>query len=215
MTIAELFNAALKELKKTRVRFALAGGMAASLYRDQARTTMDLDFLILAKKDSRQIAEKVIRSLGLTPNSVTKAVLEGGPQFAIKRGTGPIYMTIGRDPHDKDAPGLDFILPEMPWFESAMERAQQNLIDFGFGAIPCLSPEDIFISKLYSLYNDSTRLMDLSDLSSILATQKEIDVVYISNQMRKLKLLLPREFAKEAPPILKKADKEIRRSFKK
>ena len=46
--------------------------------------------------------------------------------------------------------GVDFILPEMPWFESAITRAQANQLDFGFGEIPCITLEDMIIAKLFA-----------------------------------------------------------------
>lgn len=214
MNFTELFQKTVHELKNRKLKFALAGGMAASLYREHPRTTADLDFLIWTANAPEKNAKEIIEKFELKAASATKADLENGPMFAIKRRQGPVLIVVGRLPNDKDAPGLDFILPDMPWFYSALERAQTNLRDFGFGDIPCLSAEDIIISKFYSLSNDSSRTDDLSDLRSIFKTRQELDMVYISNQMRKMKILLPKAFSKEAPPILRKADKEIRREIR-
>lgn len=215
MSYAELFKAAVNELRKRNIKFALAGGLVASLYRDQPRTTNDIDFLILADSNSQQAACDLIKAMGLVPHVATRAQLEGGPMFAIKSGRSPVLVVVGRREKDRDAPGLDFILPTMPWFEAAFERAQHNTRNFGFGDLPCLCKEDLILAKMYSLANDNSRLHDLSDLRSIFKEQTNIDLNYLSDQMERLKLTLPASFANEAPALLKKVDKRLRRNARK
>jgi hypothetical protein len=108
-------------------------------------------------------------------------------------------MILGRREGDPHAIGIDFILPEMPWFGSAFERSQSNRIDFGFGKIPCLTVEDAILSKLYSFKNDSSRFSDLDDLKSIFLAGHPLDLAYLIGQMRKLDLPIPRPVKEMAP----------------
>jgi hypothetical protein len=79
----------------------------------------------------------------------------------------------------------------MPWVEIALERSQANRIDFGFGPVTCITVEDLVLSKLYSVKNQSTRFMDLDDLKSIFEVNQKLDWVYLRHQMKQLNLTVP------------------------
>ena len=190
-------------LKKEKVRYAIAGGLAASLYRKEERLTRDLDFLIFSESHTQERATQILVSLGLTPHVIRKADLEGGPLFAIKRKTSEPWIIAGRGETDSTKIGLDFILPEMPWFESALMRAEQNRIDFGFGKVASLTVEDVILSKFFSLKNDQTRFNDLDDLKSILLTQHPLDLAYLSGQMQRLDLVVPKPIEEMVPKALR------------
>jgi hypothetical protein len=211
MNMADFFKQVIKTLHASHVDFALAGGLVASLYRETERTTNDLDFLILGGKESAKIATDIIKQLALEPHVIRKADLEGGPLFAIKRKSTPPYMIAGRS---KDMIGLDFILPAIPWFGDALARAKFNAIDFGFGPVPCLTKEDVVVSKLYSLRNDPTRFNDLDDLKSIFKAQSQIDIAYICGQMQKLELSVPNSLKEIAPKPMLLTSKRVRRKLK-
>lgn len=202
MDFREFFAAVVKALKKEKVRYALAGGLVASLYRLEERLTKDLDFLILSESGSHRKAMQIISTFGLKPNVIRKADLEGGPLFAIRRKNTPPWIVAGRAEGDSSRIGLDFILPDMPWFTNALTRAEQNNIDFGFGKIPCLTVEDLIIAKLFSLKNDQTRFADLDDLKSIFLSQRPLDLDYMSGQIQRLGLVVP-------PPLKEVAPKSI------
>lgn len=204
MDLKDFFKQVIAILKKEKVEFALAGGLVASLYRSVERITKDLDFLILEEPYSQKKACDIIKSLRLEPTLIRRADLEGGPLFARKRGKTPPYIVAGRSPDDPSKIGLDFILPAMPWFESALVRAEQNKIDFGFGPVPCLTVEDIILSKFYSLKNDERRFNDLDDLKSIFEANHPLDLAYLSGQMQKLDLAVPRSVKVFAPTGLKR-----------
>lgn len=210
MTFLELFRETLERLQQEQVRFALAGGLAASLFRKRKRTTDDLGFLILAAGGTQQVAEKIILSFGYTPHIARKADLEGGPMFAIKRKSTPPYIIVGKKKDDSSEPGLDFILPAMPWSPSALDRAESNRIDFGFGTIPTITVEDMILAKFYSLYNDVKRLDDQSDLRSIFKMNHDLDLAYIAGQMNVLRIRVPVSVTDVAPSELKKVSKRIR-----
>jgi hypothetical protein len=170
-----------------QIRFALAGGMVASLYRNQPRATADIDFAVWLHDDAT--AKDILNALGLEAHRLRKAQLEGGPAFAIKRENTPVYMLCGRSPGAEI--GVDLILLSVPWVNSALDRAQANAVDFGFGGVPCITAEDLVLSKLYALNNQPTRFMDLDDIRSILEAQSELDWIYLRDQAKHLGLSIP------------------------
>lgn len=199
MTLQDFFKKVLFCLRKDKVRFALAGGLVASLYRKEQRLTNDLDFLIFSESESQQKATEIIESFGLKAHVIRKADLEGGPLFAIKKKSTEPYMIVGRA---DQRIGLDFILPKMPWFESALIRAEQNNVDFGFGRLPCLTVEDVIIAKLFSYKNDQTRFNDLDDLKSIFLANHPLDLDYLCGQIQRLELSIPPALKTIAPKTL-------------
>lgn len=211
MKLDLLFRKVIALLRRQGSRFAVAGGLAASIYRDQPRTTNDLDFLILATPSSHKSAEEILATLNLRGALARKADLEGGPMFARKRGNTPGVLLVGRDPSDRERMGVDFILPEMPWFLPALQRAEVNRIDFGFGPTPTLTIEDIILSKLYALKNDAKRFKDLDDLQSILRRGLPLDSSYLSDRMRTLSIWFPKELDGELSDVLRKISKKVRR----
>lgn len=208
MGLKAFFEKVVCVLKKEKVRYALAGGLVASLYRREERLTKDLDFLLLAETHSQQKATQIIRSFGLAPHVIRKADLEGGPLFAIKRKSTPPYIIAGRAKGDVSKIGLDFILPEVPWFENALIRSEQNNIDFGFGKVACLTVEDVIVAKFYSFQNDQTRFNDLDDLKSIFLAGRHLNLAYLSGQMNRLGLVVPKLIKEMAPTALYLASKK-------
>lgn len=209
MDFRDFFEKVVKTLNKEEVRYALAGGLVASLYRVDERMTKDLDFLLLSEPHSQQKATHIIHSLGLRTHLIRKADLECGPLFAIKRKSTPPYIVAGRG--DASSIGLDFILPAMPWFSNALNRAEQNNIDFGFGKLPCLTIEDVVISKLFSYKNDNSRFNDLDDLKSIFLAKHPLDMAYLAGQLSNLSLPIPEAIQDMAPNALRLISKTMRR----
>lgn len=215
MNLTDFFKKVVKVLKARDVDYALAGGMVASVYRENERTTNDLDFLILSGKKTQEVASSIIKQFELEPHIIRKADMEGGPMFAIKRKNATPYIIAGRAKKGETKIGLDFILPEMPWFEEAIERAKFNKIDFGFGPIPCLTKEDVVISKLYSLRNDKNRFNDMDDIKSIFHAGHDIDIPYVCGQMQKLQLPVPDGLKDLVPKPILLTSKRVCREFRK
>lgn len=207
MDLEAFFAKVVRMLRKEQVHYALAGGLVASVYRQDARLTKDLDFLLLSETHSLQKATQIIHSLGLKTHVIRKADLEGGPLFAIKKKNTPPYIVAGRGEGSSASIGLDFILPEMPWFANALNRAEQNNIDFGFGKVPCLTVEDVIISKLFSYKNDRSRFNDLDDLKSIFLAKHPLDLAYLAGQMSSLSLNIPEPVQDLAPGVLRLVSK--------
>jgi hypothetical protein len=206
MTLSEQLKAVIQILKKKNTEFSLAGGLVASLYRSEERLTKDIDVLFLAKNQHEKIASQILQELGLTPVAITQAEMEGGPLHAIKNKSTPIWMVCGTST-DNSKFRVDFLLPSIPWFSRALERSKANLVDFGFGKIPCLTREDLILSKLFALTNRSDRFKDLDDLQSIFESKAALDLSYLSDRMGELKLKIPEPLRKRVPKILLRAAK--------
>lgn len=174
MNLIEFFKEVVKVLQNSDVDYALAGGLVASMYRVNERTTKDLDFLIFSERKTQNIASTIIERF------------KDGQQI-----------------------GLNFILPSMPWFDEALKRAQHNMIDFGFGPIPCLTKEDVIVSKLYSLKNDSKRFNDLDDITSIMQAGHTFDMPYICGRMQELKLPIPKSLKDIVPKSMFMISKRV------
>ena len=209
MSLEELFQQTVAELRRRRVTFAVAGGFAASLYRREPRVTMDVD-LAIATDNALEIATAVIETVGLTAAIAREADLAGGPLFAIRRRRTQPCMVVGRRPGAPLEEGVDLLLPAIPWVESALQRAQANKVDFGFGPVPVLTIEDMILSKLYVLRR--LRAKDLDDLQSIFEAGREIDRAYLDGHVRRLGIVIPRATEPFLPEWLVKLTREVARS---
>lgn len=210
MKIAEQLEAVVAQLHANKVRYALAGGLVASLYRKSIRMTADVDFLLFSASHPETQARKILKTLGLEISEIRGAQLEGGPLHAIKNKSTPIFLIAGRPREPGTGIGVDFLLPGFPWFEKALEHAEKNRVDFGFGKIPCLTAEDILLSKFYSVSNRQDRFQDLDDIKDIFLADRTLDLNYLSAQMRELKLKVPSQLKDHVPDILWKTSKSLR-----
>jgi len=179
-----------KLLDTKEITYALAGGLATSIYRNEKRTTEDLDFLLYSSSGSEKIAKDILISLNLEVRETRKASLEGGPRHAVKRNSTPACILVGRKEGEI---GIDFIMP----------------------GIPCLTVEDLILAKFYSLENDASRFKDADDIQSIFQTGQSIDLSYICGQMLDLKQVVPRSVEKIVPPILLQTSKSVRKNITK
>jgi len=214
MQLEKLFQSVVQELSARRVAFAVAGGFAASLYRREPRLTMDIDISILAESRALQTAKTVIETLGLEAGIAREADLAGGPVFAIRRRSTKACMVVGRQSGDSSGTGVDILLPTIPWVTDAVQRAQDNEVDFGFGPVPVLTLEDLVLSKLWSLASAQLRAKDLDDLQSVFDAGHDPDLAYLSGQMRRLKLVVPRKAEPFLPDILLKISRDIGRGLR-
>ena len=119
-------------------------------------------------------------------------------------------MVVGRRSDESGGEGVDLLLSTLPWVALAVDRAQDNPVDFGFGAVPALTVEDVVLSKLFALSALPLRAKDLDDLQSIYAAGPDLDLGYLSGQMRRFQLVIPRE----AEPFLDKTILRIVRDIR-
>jgi hypothetical protein len=212
MALERLFRAAVRELRERKILFAVAGGFAADLYRNAPRLTADVDLVILTESHGMETAIEVIEALGLQAGVARKADLAGGPMFAIRRGDTEPCMVIGRAAGHPSAEGVDILLPSIPWAKDAVQRAQSNEVDFGFGPVPALTVEDVVLSKLYSLMASQLRAKDLDDLQSIFAAGVEPDLAYLAGQMQRFGITIPTAARPFLPASLAQLSRDVLRS---
>lgn len=214
MSLDDIFRSAVSVLQTRGISFAVAGGLAADLYRSEPRLTMDVDLTISTEVSAELTAVSIIEELGLQAGVVRKADLDGGPVFAIRRGNTQPCIIVGRTPGTPSGPGVDILLPAIPWVLDAIGRAQANRVDFGFGAVPVLTLEDVMIAKLYALRATPPRAKDIDDLQSIFSSGQEWDAAYIDGQMRRFEITIPRSVAPFLPDRILKLSRSIARTHK-
>lgn len=212
MSLEKLFRAAVQELRTRHVPFALAGGFAADLYRREPRLTMDVDFVMLSEPPGLEAAIAVIKALGLEAGVARKADLAGGPLFAIRRRSTEACMVVGRRPGAAPAEGVDILLPAIPWVKDAVQRAQANAVDFGFGPVPALTLEDVVVAKLYALGASPVRAKDLDDLQSIFAASHDVDRAYLAGQMQRFAIMVPKAAEPFLPDWVLQLSRDVQRS---
>ena len=189
-----LLQKTVETLKSNGVSFALAGGIVASIYRDQARFTEDIDLLFVSDSAEKD-ATKILKQLGYEVTLVKLHQLKRLPMMNKKRA--PALIAVGRS--TAQMYGVDFVLPSMPWVEKALQRAQHNALDFGFGPIPCITVEDMILAKAFA-----GRRKDDDDLISIFSAEPVFDLIYIAAEMTRLKFSFSKEVLEFAPKALKK-----------
>lgn len=215
MSLESLFKDAVHQLEIRNIAFAVAGGLAASLYRQEPRMTMDVDLVIMVESGGVATAVSVLQAIGLETGIARKADLAGGPMFAIRQKNTEACMVVGRAADQSHEWGVDILLPALPWAGDAVLRAQDNRIDFGFGAVPTLTLEDMILAKLYALSAGIPRPKDLDDLQSIYtANGEEVDTVYLAAQMRRFALVVPASAKPFLPAGLVTLARDIQRQIR-
>jgi hypothetical protein len=171
--------------------WAICGGVAASIYRTTPRFTGDIDIAIIDHngQSAKEISQSVLTSLGYNP--ILGFVTDEHGKL-IK----PQALVIGREVEPGTFVGVDFLLPVMPWIESAVFRAQKNKLDYGFARIPTITVEDLCVAKLWALRGPNPRSVDLEDVLAVLEAAKEVDSNYILQSCANLSIVPPDEVQK-------------------
>lgn len=203
MTLSECLERLAVSLWGAEIPFAVAGGLAAGLYRAEPRLTGDVDFIVAVGSDDLETPEGLLRELGFTPGRVRRADFDGGPLFAIKNKSTPLVMLVGRDSETPDGVGADLLLTAVPWVETALARAREHQVDFGFGKVPVLTLEDVILSKLYALGKAVNRPKDLDDIQSIYETDPQPDLIYLQARIDELGIRLSSQKKSFLPPELR------------
>lgn len=176
----------ISHLEKFPGCWGICGGIAAAIYRDTPRFTGDIDFMIshFGEYSAEEIAHGVIQSMGFKP-------IAGWVTDEKGKVIESQALVIGRVDNNEKYVGIDFLLPVLPWIQEAVERAQLNLLDYGFARIPTITVEDIFISKLFAYQGTPTRHNDLDDVQSILRTSPDLDRQYLLDRLKKYQIVIP------------------------
>ena len=207
--IQRQFEKLMQALKDKDATYALAGGYAASIYRKIERFTKDIDFLIWTNGNVVNDSHEILETLGLKAIDIREAELRGGPLHRIKNKSTPIWMVAGRSASNKDVP-VDFLLHLFPWMKEALERAQLNQLDIGFGwKIPVLTPEDIVLAKFMALNDKVDRVDDISDIKSIFENN-DLDLPYLIGRMKSLQIKCPPSVINFVPKIVKTFSKQMK-----
>ena len=185
----KIFNSLKKvvaELEKESINWAIAGGVAACIYRAEPRFTGDIDIVLsdIPEANSKKIAHAVLERLGYKP-------IVG---FIVRKNKSKLdqpSLIAAREDRQESFVGIDLILPVLPWVEPAIERAQLNKIDFGFGVFPTITPEDLIIAKLFAISDDPSRPYDRDDIISICRNNSKLDAAYIKSQIVIYRLDVP------------------------
>ena len=166
--------------------WAVCGGIAACIYRDTPRYTGDIDIAIVDHADlgASEIAESIVRALNYKPK--IGFVTDQYGKLIQSRA-----LIMGRETVAGSYIGIDFLLPSLAWIPDAVKHAQSNQLDFGFAKLPTITPEDLFIAKLFALQGTPTRTTDLDDLLSIARTQVVLDKEYLDIATQKYNLSIP------------------------
>jgi len=202
MNLSECLEQTTKLLQEKGIPFALAGGLAASLYRKEPRLTGDVDFALATEGAGVSDAKDIVHKLGFHAGLLRQADLDGGPLFAIKKKNTPIVMVIGREKGNAMGVGTDLLLPRIPWVSFAVQRAQEHQVDFGFGPLPVLTVEDVILAKCFALSKNASRLKDLDDLQSVLEAGHPLDLVYIRAQLENLGIHFSKSRNRHFPDII-------------
>ncbi|MBL7662468.1 nucleotidyl transferase AbiEii/AbiGii toxin family protein [bacterium] len=199
MTPLQLLEKVYQEINKTDCRYAVCGGLAASYYRSRPRLTNDADLLFKDRslEQTKKTAEKIINKIGYK-------VVVGWISSQRRDFPSKVALIIGQMPGQELSSTIDFLLPVFPWFENALERAKDNLLNYGFAKLPTITIEDIIVAKLFSLAIEPSRFSDLDDLKSIFLANHNLDLAYLSGQCESLALIVPREISSFAPKALKR-----------
>jgi len=151
--LIDALKAASKILETQGIAHALLGGMAANLYRKEARATQDVDFGVKAS--------------AVDTLAIVDAFTQAGWVSTVRVGKAEAL----RFSHE-DFPRIDLLIAATPFEKNAITRAAPLTIDDQQLAI--VSPEDLIVYKLIA-----GRARDYEAVGAILNTVTEIDGSYV------------------------------------
>lgn len=151
--LIDAMKAASRILETQGVAHALLGGIAANLYRKEARATQDVDFGIKASP-----ADTV---------AIIEAFTQAGWAPTLRAGKAEVL----RFSHD-DLPRIDLLVAGTPFEENAIARAASLTIDEHQLAI--VTPEDLIVYKLIA-----GRARDYEAVGAVLNAVTDIDSHYV------------------------------------
>ena len=202
LTPLKLLQAVSAKLEPYRGNYCVAGGFAASFYRKQPRITNDVDIALClgSYQESLAIAEKVVSSLRFRS---TLGWIADSEKHLDKSAA----LLIGKPGRDEFESTIDFLLPSFPWLKSAVRRSQDNQIDYGFGRLPTITPEDLLLAKFFALSIEANRFQDMDDVQAILSANNQLDFIYLLQEFERLKLEVPKSLEGLLPKALVRLSK--------
>ena len=163
---SDRFKAALRDLSNALdpkgIKWAVAGAVAANQYRDQIRTTSDLDVILSLADRKIDVVLDALYKNGWTSSDVVTEWLV--------RAEHPVT---GR---------LDVLISGTEYEVGAIARAKQVVLD-DERTYKTLAVEDVLILKLIA-----DRFLDNADVESILVQQPELDWDYMTKWIAEFEL---------------------------
>ena len=199
----ELLQLIVAKLEPYNTCFAIAGGLAASFYRNRPRLTNDVDIAFNTGTTSKDTAVSIIESIGLEASY-------GWIYDSKNHLENMIALVIGRQNKNDFECTIDILLPSFPWLPDAVERAQYNIIDFGFNKLPTITPEDIIIAKAFALTLEPNRFQDMDDIQAIFQNNNSLDQIYLAQNFEKYSISLPKQIETNIPSALRRISKANR-----
>lgn len=182
---------AAQALKPYDGQWAICGGVAASIYREKPRFTNDIDFALCDTPllSAEELASRVVKDLGYAE---LKGFVPASHRGTGSSGTGQILGLIcaRTNPPEERFAGIDFILPVQFWVAESVRFAQQNRIDYGFAALPTITPESLILAKLAAFQSNPQRIVDLDDINELSKTC-DLDLQFLQRQIDQNQLLIP------------------------
>lgn len=157
--------------------FCIIGGLAVQRW-GEPRATLDADITLLTGYGDE---ERYARAL----LSAFTSRISDGLAFALNNRVLLLKASNGKD--------VDISFGALPFEEEMIRRANRQEFAPGL-ALPCCSPEDLFVMKAFA-----SRPRDWLDAESIVVRQSRLDSSYILKQLEILCEL------KESPEIIEKA----------
>ena len=144
------------------IDWAVTGAVAANYYRDQIRTSSDLDILLtVGDKDLREIADALRNHGWVSINEIIDGLL---------RAEHPVF---GR---------LDLVIADTEYEVGAINRARQEELEPNL-TCKTLAIEDVLITNLMAY-----RFSNNADVESILFRKPELDWDYLSKWIEEFDL---------------------------
>ena len=154
MNAGDTLAAVQRVLSTAAARWSVVGGHAANLYRDQVRTTRDVDILVGLDEPKMEGLKAALQEAG----------------WEVQQRPQDNWLIRAR--HDQFG-ALDLMCVGCAYQQTALDRAVDQPVE-GCGPVRFLAPEDVIVHKLIA-----NRWADLADVESILLGGVELDQEYI------------------------------------
>jgi predicted nucleotidyltransferase len=175
MEYGEDLNVILKEiclqLNKKNLQFCLAGGWAVSML-GIARTTIDIDLLVVLDENTREQIVSILKS-------AFHLIQSHEDEMEFKHMS--IWRNIVSLKNKKDPFMIDLINADNDYLKSVIQRKTE--IDHEGVVVPVIAVEDLIVLKMFSF-----RKQDQVDIENLVQTGTPVDWTYLEKIIKQFKL---------------------------